>query len=71
MMMRSEHKRCSAQQRRTKNAAAETAANITTARNPKPEGDTKGDHPRGQARISDGHHVKNRSLKGGVCLESR
>ena len=57
-------------QRSTKEAAAEKAANRTTTRNPKLEGDTQGDHPRGQARISDGHHVTNRSLKGGVSLES-
>ena len=52
------------QQRGTRGAAAEKAANRTTTRNPKPEGDTQGDHPQGQARIPDGHHVTNRNLKG-------
>ena len=52
------------QQRSTKEAAAEKSANRTTTRNPKPEGDTQGDHPRGQARISDGPHVTNWNLKG-------
>ena len=58
------------QHRSTKEATAEKAANRTTTRNPKLEGDTQGNHPRGQPRIPDGHHVTNRSLKGGVSLRS-
>ena len=58
------------QQRSTKEGAAEKAANRTTTRNPKLEGDAQGDHPRGQARIPDGHHVTNRNLNSGVSLES-
>ena len=54
------------QQRSAKEAGAEKAANRTTMRNPKLEGDTQGDHPRGQARISDGHHVTNRNLPGSL-----
>ena len=73
--MRSEHKRYTKeaavqQQRSTKEAAAEKAANRTTTRNPKLEGDTQGDHQRGQARSLDGHHVTNRSLRGAVSLGS-
>ena len=59
------------QQRSTKDAAAEKAANITTTRNPKPEGDTLGDHPRGKARIWDGHHVTNRNLRVGSGIRVR
>ena len=59
--MRSEHKQISAAEEHKRYSNRRSSVQNHDEK-PKPERDTRGDPPRGQARMGDGHHVTNRAL---------